>query len=79
MNMVIIEHLPSRISSRQIPTTSNLRNKKSSNRKKNCKPSIITKLTAEKKPSSWDLMVKTRSFELANFEESRYISAREIK
>lgn len=48
MNMVIIEHLPSRISSRQIPTTSNLRNKKSSNRKKNCKPSIITKLTGEK-------------------------------
>lgn len=46
--MVIIEHLPSRISSRQIPTTSNLRNKKSSNRKKNCKPSIITKLVGKK-------------------------------
>lgn len=52
--MVIIEHLPSRISSRQIPTTSNLRNKKSSNRKKT---------NGGKEPPSWDLMVKTRSFE----------------
>lgn len=48
MNMVIIEHLPSRISSRQIPTTSNLRNKKIIKQKKNCKPSIITKLTGGK-------------------------------